>query len=194
MAGMDRLRRAIHPALILICPEMRIMFLQIKKKYFVFIILHLFLTSLALSAPRFVETTRNANIRSAASTSSTLVATANTGDIFQLISENDKWYIVSMFSGDERYIYKTLARITSYTPALPETIEERREVFTAWKEADEAAKAEADKRYPPEKNLKQNLNFMKLQVDRKKLDIAHKFKLQPPDLRRIVLEGNFKGW
>ena len=85
-------------------------------------------------------------------------------------------------------------KVASFKITLPETIEQRREVFQAWKDADASAQAEADRRYPPDRNLKRNLNYMKLQVDRKKLDIAHKFKLQPPDLRRIVLEGNFKGW
>jgi len=170
------------------------MLLKKKKNFFITLILLIFLANLGLAAPRFIETIRNANIRAGASTRATLVATSQKGDVFQLINENDKWYIVSMFSGDERYIYKTLARITAYTPTLPETIEQRREVFQAWKDADASAQAEADRRYPPDRNLKRNLNYMKLQVDRKKLDIAHKFKLQPPDLRRIVLEGNFKGW
>ena len=99
-----------------------------------------------------------------------------------------------MFSGDTRYIFKSLARATAYTPAIPDTIEERRNIFREWIKADETAQADADRRYPPDKNLKRNLNYLHLQADRKKLEITHKYKLQPPDLRRIVLEGNFKGW
>lgn len=154
----------------------------------------LFLTTFALSAPRFVETIRNANIRTGPSTSSTLLAASEKGDIFQLIEETDKWYIVRMFSGENRYIFKTLARATGYTPTIPETIEQRRNVFRDWKEADISAQADADRRYPPDKDLKRNLIYFQLQADRKKLDITHKYNLQPPDLRRIVLEGNFKGW
>lgn len=154
----------------------------------------LFLPTLAFSAPRFVETVRNANIRAGAATNATLVATSNKGDIFQLIQETDKWYVIRMFSGEDRYLYKTLARIASYTPTLPETIEQRRNVFRDWNEAEAAAQSDADRRYPPDKNLKRNLEYFQLQADRKKLDIAHKYGLQPPDLRRIILEGSFKGW
>jgi SH3-like domain-containing protein len=164
------------------------------KKLAIISSIFLFLTTYALSAPRFVETIRNANIRSGPSTRSTLVAASKKGDIFQLIKETDKWYIVRMFSGDTRYIFKSLARVTTYTPAMPDTIEERRDIFRGWIEADKTAQADADRRYPPNKNLKRNLNYLHLQADRKKLEITHKYRLQPPDLRRIVLEGNFKGW
>ena len=164
------------------------------KKTAIFSVLFILISTLAYSAPRFVETIRNANIRADSTTRSTLVATSKKGDIFQLMKETEKWYIVRMFSGENRYIFKNLARITTYTPSLPETIEERREVFRAWNEADADARAEADRRYPPDKNLKQNLNYMQLQTDRKKLAVTHKYNLQPPDLRRIMVEGNFKGW
>ena len=164
------------------------------KKTAIISTVFLFLMTYAFSAPRFVETTRNANIRSRPSTSATLVATAEKGDIFQLIEETDKWFQIEMFSGEERFLYKNLARITAYEPSLPGTIEERREVFQAWNKIDNSAKAEADRKYPPDRNLKQNLDYLHLQLDRKKLEIAHKYGLQAPDLRRIVLEGNFKGW
>ncbi len=157
-------------------------------------IVSLFLLSYAWSAPRYIETTRNANIRSGPSTSSTLVATSRKGDIFQLVEETENWYLIRMFSGSDRYLYKTLGRMTPYEPALPGTIEERRKVFREWKESDREAKNDADRRYPPESSLERNLTYFQLQSDRKKLDIAHKNNLQPPDLRRIVLEGNFKGW
>ncbi len=164
------------------------------KKTAILLSVFFFLTTLALPAPRYVETIRNANIRAGAATNSALVATSEKGDIFQLIKETDKWYIVQMFSGEDRYIYKTLARKSAYTPSLPETIEQRRNIFREWNDAEASAQADADRRYPPEKNLKGNLAYLHLQIDKKKLDLAHKYNLQPPDLRRIVLEGNFKGW
>ncbi len=164
------------------------------KKTFLLLSVFVFLTTFVLPAPRYVETIRNANIRAAAATNATLVATSRKGDIFQLIKETDKWYIIQMFSGKNRYIYKTLARISAYTPSLPETIEQRRHIFREWNEAEESAQVDANRRYPPEKNLKRNLDYLHLQYDRKKLDLAHKYNLKPPDLRRIVLEGGFKGW
>lgn len=148
----------------------------------------------AIAAPRFIETTRRANIRAGASTSSTLVVTSRRGDIFQLINETENWYVIRLFSGQDRYLYKTLARPAAYEPSLPDTIEARREVFRAWEQADAEAKREADRRYSPDSNLKRNLEYLQLLVDRNKLEIAHKYDLQPPDLRRIIVEGNLKGW
>lgn len=164
------------------------------KKTAIISTVFLFLITYAFSAPRFVTTTRNANIRSQPSTKATLVATTERGDIFQLIEETGKWYQIEMFSGEERFLYKTLAKITVYEPSLPETIEERRTVFKEWNDVDAAVRADANRKYPPESNLKRNLDYLHLQLDRRKLEIAHKFKLQPPDLRRIILEGSFKGW
>ena len=102
------------------------------KKSAVSSIVFLFIFTFSVSAPRFVETVRNANIRAGAATNATLVATSNKGDIFQLIQETDKWYVIRMFSGEDRYLYKTLARIASYSPTIPETIEQRRTVFRDW--------------------------------------------------------------
>lgn len=153
-----------------------------------------FLTGTGLAATRFVETTKNANIRSGPSTSSTRVVTADKGDIFQLLGEDEKWYRIRMFSGAERYLYKTLARPVAYQPGLPESLEERREIFNEWKEADQEARDDADRRYSPDNNLERNLNYFQLQQDRKKLEIAHRHGLKPPDLRRVVLEGYFKQW
>lgn len=164
-----------------------------KKPALIMIVL-MFMVCAAIAAPRFIQTTRRANIRAGASTNSTLVATSQRGDIFQLINETDKWYVIRVFSGSDRYLYKTLAEPAAYEPSLPDTIETRREIFRAWGQADEEAKQEADRRYPPESNLERNLQYLQLQLDRKKLDISHKYDLQPPDLRRIVLEGNLKGW
>jgi len=120
--------------------------------------------------------------------------TSRRGDIFQLIDETENWYVIRVFSGQDRYLYRTLAQPAAYEPSLPDTIEARREVFRAWGQADEEAKQEADRRYSPESNLKRNLEYLQLLVDRKKLEIAHKYDLQPPDLRRIIVEGNLKGW
>ena len=160
----------------------------------------LFLTVLssiqmANGATRYVQiTSRVANIRSAPTTRARLVAKAKRDDVFQLEKEEGKWYEIHLFSGGNRYIYKRLAKPIPYVPEIPGLLSTRREIFKAWKEAEERARKEAARRYPPETKPRRNLQREQLLNDRYKLKVMHYFEVQPALFRRIVLEGNQKGW
>ncbi len=160
----------------------------------------LFFTALSSSqmangATRYVQiTSRVANIRSAPTTSARVVAKAKRDDVFQLEKEEGKWFAIHLFSGGNRYIYKRLAKPIPYAPEIPELLSTRREIFKAWKDAEERARREAARRYPPETNPSRNLQRDQLLNDRYKLKVMHDFEVQPAIHRRIVLEGLRKGW
>ena len=152
-------------------------------------------TQTANGATRYVQiTSRVANIRSAPTTRARLVAKARRDDVFQLEKEEGKWFAIHLFSGGSRYIYKSLAKPIPFTPEIPELLSTRREIFKAWHEAEERARREAARRYPPEANPSRNLQRDQLLNDRYKLKVMHDFEVQPAIHRRIVLEGLRKGW
>ena len=154
-----------------------------------------FLTEAVEAATRYIQITRRvANIRNAPRTAASLVAKAQKGDVFQLLSEEEKWYEIHLFSGGSRYIYKSLADIIPFSPEVPEELATRQGIFKSWQEAAERARREAARRYPPEKNPSRNLRREQLLNDRYKLKVMHDFQVQPAIHRRIALEGIQKGW
>jgi hypothetical protein len=134
------------------------------------------------------------NIRSAPSTRSVTVGSAKKGDTFKLLGEEGKWYEIELFSGGQRFLYKSLANPVSYRPTVPEDIEVRRQLFREWAEAGKRARTEADRKYPPEKSLERNLTHQQILGDRYKLELLQKLGVQPPAYRRILIEGFQKGW
>ena len=134
------------------------------------------------------------NVRAAPSTSANVITKAFTGDIFELEEERSAWYAIHLFSGDVRYVHKSMARKTGYTPAAPENLSVRQEIFRAWIEVETKVQREAAKRYPPDASLKKNIEYSRILTDRYKLRLMHKFQVQPPVYRRIAIEGFQKGW
>ena len=153
------------------------------------------LTGSALSANQYVEITAyRANIRSAPSTSASLVVTAHRGDIFELLDEGKDWYQLHLFSGEVRHLHKSLAKQISYQPEVPEDSSLRREILHALNEAEERVIQEADRRFPPDSRLGRNLQYQTQLRDKYKLEVMHRLDAQPPVYRRITIEGLQKSW
>jgi len=126
----------------------------------------------------------NVNIRMGSSTSYVIVGQAKENDIFELEGEQGQWFKIIMFSGEWRYVHKSLAEPVYYHVSLPpvsiqETLIER------LGQAEDRAMAEADMLYPlntPEdvqKNMQKNIEYERLLEDRYKLIIFHEFNVQP---------------
>lgn len=155
----------------------------------------LFLSGPLLSAAHYVEIrTRIANIRNAPRRGAGIVAKAARHDVFQLEDEKGNWYAIHLFSAATRYVHKSVARPVSFVAELPSDSSVRRDIFKAWKDAEQRARDEADRRRPPDRNLKRNLRLRNLLNDRYKLKVFRDFRLPPAVHRRIVLEGNRRGW
>jgi hypothetical protein len=147
------------------------------------------------AAERYVEVTKdNVNIRSAASTRSQTLGRANQGDVFHLTGEKGSWYEIELFSGEARFVHKSLARPVSYKPQAPEDPGARQQIFQALINVAERAEKEANDRFPPEKDLKKNLDYILLLNDRYKLELFQQNQIQAPIYRRIMIEGGQKGW
>ena len=134
------------------------------------------------------------NIRAAPSTSARVITKAFAGDIFELEEERNAWYAIHLFSGDVRYVHKSVAGKTGYTPEIPENLSVRQEIFRAWLEVETKVQREAAKKYPTDASLKKNIEYSRILTDRYKLRLMQKFEVQPPVYRRIAIEGFQKGW
>jgi SH3-like domain-containing protein len=140
---------------------------------------------------QFIEITGNiVNIRTGPSTSTTIVAQAKKGDIFELKGEINGWYKINMFSGEYRYIHKSLAKLTTYTISLPSSASIRQKIFSLIGEAEDRAMDEADQKYPMNisNNIDQNIDYERLLIDKYKLTIFHEFKVQPVIYRELIVE------
>jgi len=139
----------------------------------------------------FVEITGNTvNIRTGPSTSTTIVTQAKKGDIFELEGETKGWYKINMFSGEYRYVYKSLAKPTTYAISLPSSASIRQKIFNLLGEAEDRAMDEADQKYPMNipNNTNKNIDYERLLIDKYKLTIFHKFKVQPVIYRKLIVE------
>lgn len=132
------------------------------------------------------------NIRFSPTTSSSVIAQANNGNIFNLEGEKVDWYEISMFSGEYRYIYKSMCKKVNYTMNLPESEQIRKAVFKALLNAEDKAQAEADRKYP--NDIFKNIDYQRMLDDKYKLKVIDNSNLQPPIYRKLIIEGVQKKW
>lgn len=126
------------------------------------------------------------NIRTGASSKTSIVAKARRGDIFKLRGEKGKWYKILIISGEYRYVYKSLCRKTKYQIVLPSSVSTRRSISKALDRAEDEAQAEADRKYSVTEEyrnpgiIERNIDYMRLLNDRYQLEVCHKFGIQSP--------------
>ena len=156
----------------------------------------LFLSGPLLSAAHYVEIrTRIANIRNAPRRGAGIVAKAARHDVFQLEDEKGNWYAIHLFSAATRYVHKSVARPRRFrrgssfgqlgSPRHLHGMEERLNKGPGTRPTGGG---------PRDRNLKRNISLKNLLNDRYKLKVFRDFQLPPAVYRRIVLEGNRRGW
>ena len=136
------------------------------------------------------------NIRLENNLNSMIVAQAVKSDIYRLKSEKGNWYEITIFSGESRYIHESLGKIISYIPALPKSETTRQAIFHELGEAKDRAVSEANEKFPPDvyDNIYKNINYAHILEDRYKLEIFHRYKVQPPIYWQLIAEAEKKGW
>ena len=126
----------------------------------------------------------NVNIRMGPSIYSVIVGQARQNDIFELEGEEGQWFKIIMFSGEWRYVHKSLAEPVHYHISLPlASIQEI--LIERLGQAEDRAMTEADMLYPlntpknVQRNMQKNAEYKRLLEDRYKLIIFHEFNVQP---------------
>ncbi|MFC2152187.1 SH3 domain-containing protein [Bacteroidota bacterium] len=158
-----------------------------------FLLLFFVVYSLAGYGQNYIQVIKsNVNIRFAASSSSNLITQAKNGNIFEMTDEKDGWYAINMFSGEYRYIHKSLCKKVDYVLEIPESEQLRKTIFLAILNAEDKAQVDADKKYP--NNIYANIDYSRILVDKYKLNALNKFNIQPPVYSKLILEGVKKRW
>ncbi len=147
------------------------------------------------SADQYIQVTGdNVNIRFSPSTSSQIIASARKGDIFELEGEEQGWYEISIFSGEYRYIHKSLAQEVFYEPEVPASISVRQQMYRAFWDLEGRAMTDADRRYPPTMDVMKNIEYSRILEDKYKLEVVHQFDTQAPIYIKIAVEGVENNW
>ncbi|NOQ24447.1 MAG: SH3 domain-containing protein [Bacteroidales bacterium] len=162
-----------------------------KKKVVLSVLLYIII--MPLFGQNYIQIIKyDANIRLKPSSSSVVITQALNGNIFKLINEKDAWFEILIFSGEYRYIHKSLCKKTDYVISLPESEQLRKTVFLELLNGEDKAQRVADKNYP--NDIYKNIDYARSLNDKYKLDVLNKFGLQPPIYSKIILEGIKKKW
>jgi SH3-like domain-containing protein len=156
--------------------------------FFIFLIfiINIIFLNFTFATPQFIEIIKNkVNLRIGPSISETIIVQSKKGDIFEVKGETEKWYKINMFSGEYRYVNKSMAIPTTYTISLPST-SICQNVFHLLEEAEDRALDEANKKYPLD--IYKNIDYERLLVDKYKLIIFHNFNIQPPIYIKLIVK------
>jgi hypothetical protein len=163
----------------------------------------LLLFCLRPAAAAHIEITgTDVNIRTAPSLTAVVVAVAEKGDVFEVRGKMLEWFEIVLFSGEERYVSRTLATPVDYTPVLPRLTVERQRIFRALKSAERRAGAQAALKYPVMNrygrpipgNVVRKIAHERLLNDRYKLRVIQESGLQPPIYEELIDEAVKENW
>lgn len=143
----------------------------------------------------------NINIRTGPSTDKLIIGRASKGEIFILVGETDEWYEIVMFSGDHRYIHKSLCAKLNQSELVPghnmkvsSSEARRRSMYRRILKGIDRARQEADEVIPSSEDDQKNQVLRRIREDRILLDIFQSYEIQPALFRELVEEGSSQGW
>ena len=136
------------------------------------------------------------NIRTEANTSSIVVAEASKGELHRFIDEAGDWYVIELFSGERRYISKSLSArlkesqlLAGHHFVLPSSEETRREMYGRILKAKERARRETEEIIPATLDEERNQRYRKILEDRYILKIFQNYEVQPALYANLIAEG-----
>ena len=152
------------------------------------------LTPTVVQAQYLRVTGSSVNVRQGPDVGSTVVGTAGVGDVFYRLGEMGEWYVIKLFSGENRYIHVSLAETMDDVPALTDSENTRRMAFEGFLRAEDRSFIEAEAKIPPSDTLA-NIELQRILNDQYKLQVCHAFSdIHPSHFEKIQLEGVQKGW
>ena len=136
------------------------------------------------------------NIYASPDSSSIIVAQTQQGDMFELEGEEIGYYKIIMFSGEWRYVPKSAANSVEYRVSLPSD-SVCRIIWDAGGKIETQSMKESDSKYPLQNkvtketnkdNIKNNVRYFRILVDRYKLELFRKYRIQPPVYGKILVK------
>lgn len=139
-----------------------------------------------------IVTKKDVNIRLEPNTSSTVIAKGQQGDIFRLAESEGDWHTIYMFSGEKRYIFKTLTDKINEVPGLPKSTELKKKVFRELSEAKDQAANESYEKYP--NDIFKQIDLERRLNDKYKLPAFQKHAIPPARYHKLMGEGLKNNW
>lgn len=115
------------------------------------------------------------------------------GNIFEIAEIAGNYYGIYMFTGEMRFIKKEDSRKIEYNPSLPKNLQLNKLVFREIIKAEDLAQKNADELISF-KDVIKNIEYKRILTDKYKLEIFNKYKIQPGDYHKIILEGVTNNW
>ena len=144
-------------------------------------------------ADEYIEIIKDsANIQFESNTSSIIIAKAKKGDVYRLHESKNEWYGIFMFSGEQRYVHKSLAKKINDIPVTPSSIEIKQKVFREISNIESRSTKESQEKYP--NDLYKQIDLERILNDRYKLQIYHRYGLPIAKYHKLVAEGVKNGW
>jgi len=132
------------------------------------------------------------NIRLEPNTSSAVIAKGQKGDIFRLADLEGDWYSIYMFSGEKRYIFKSLTDKINEVPELTKSIDTKKKVFRELSDAKERAANESYAKYP--NDIFKQIDLERRLNDSYKLPAFQKHTIPPAKYHLLMGEGLKNNW
>ncbi len=132
------------------------------------------------------------NIRLEPNTNSTVIAKSQKGDIFRLAELEGDWYSIYMFSGEKRYIFKSLTDKINAVPELTQSIETKKKVYRELSDAKVRAANESYAKYP--NDIFKQIDLERRLNDSYKLPAFQKHTIPPASYHKLMGEGLKNNW
>ena len=138
--------------------------------------------------------TPHVNVRTGPGTGFVVVGMAEKGDLFEVAGETDGWWEIRMFSGDTRFVSKSV-RVYPLTSAeivpghglrIPDAEERCRSIRRSVQMGLERARREAEELLPPEVDGPRHDVLRRVLEDRILLEMFHIYGLQPPVFDQLM--------
>jgi len=176
----------------------------VNKRYLILalvVMIVIFVSASALSTEFVVTIAKNVNIRTGPGMDYFIIYRAEKGDLYKYAGESDDWFKVELYSGEVRYIGKSVGArlmeqqlLPGHNMTVPESESRRLSVYRDIQYAKERAKKEADEIIGESINRDRHENFKAIREDGNILFILHVYGVQPALYDEIIKEGRQKGW
>ncbi|MDD5491436.1 MAG: cell envelope integrity protein TolA, partial [bacterium] len=138
-----------------------------------------------------------AEIRAIPDTAGQALLIALKGDVFKYNGQQKGWYHILTFSGETRFIRKSLCRGSNAAPQLPAKESARRDIYDTLIDAKDRAMTDTNARYPSVKSqaeLQEKIFYQQTMEEKFILEIFHKYKIQPATYLTLLSEAISKNW
>ncbi|MDD5258392.1 MAG: SH3 domain-containing protein [bacterium] len=119
------------------------------------------------------------------------------GDVFKYNGQQKGWYHVLTFSGETRFVRKTLCRGSNIAPQLPSGESKRRDIYDSLIDAKDRAMTDTNIKYPSIKSqseLQEKIFYQQTVEEKLILEICHQNKIQPATYLTLLSEAIAKNW